>query len=105
MPSEPLGHIRLRQDKDLQRECASGVRRLADSLCPTAFSIVRGMKKRVTLEPELEAIAGALSPFDRLWLAKKLRRWIRQLEVSARVLSAPPRRPGRRLPRQVARWN
>lgn len=62
-------------------------------------------RKRVVLEPELEAIAGALSPFDRLWLAKKLRRWIRQLEVSARVLSAPPRRPGRRLPRQVARWN
>ena len=63
----------------------------------------RGMKKRVTLEPELDA--GALSPFDRLWLAKKLRRWIRQLEVSARALSAPQRRPGRRLPRQVARWN
>jgi len=63
-------------------------------------------RKQVVLEPELEAIAGELSPFDRLCLARKLARWVRQLEISSRVLQ------GRRGPRQQrgpvrqrVRWN
>jgi len=55
-------------------------------------------RKRVLLEPELEVIAGRLSPFDRLALAAKLERWVRQLRVSSQALQArPARRSARRL--------
>jgi hypothetical protein len=41
--------------------------------------------KRVVLEPELEAIAGHLSAYDRIFMAAILERWARQLEVSANL--------------------
>lgn len=55
-------------------------------------------KKRITLEPELEVIAGHLDPLDRLRLAAIYARWARQLRVSARALRPPPK-PLPRLPR------
>jgi hypothetical protein len=43
-------------------------------------------RKRVTLEPELEEEVALLCPAARKGLARKLRRWARQLEVSAAIL-------------------
>lgn len=40
-------------------------------------------KKRMTLEAELEAIAGKWGPLHRLDAAKMFRRWAHQLEVTA----------------------
>ena len=61
-------------------------------------------KKRITLEPELEALAGGLGVFDRLLLAEKFARWERQLRISATILARPtskrqrpPRLRGKRL--------
>jgi hypothetical protein len=56
----------------------------------------------VKLEPELQAIAGAMKPGERRALAKVYLRWSHELEVSANViehhaLSKPWRR--RRVPR------
>jgi hypothetical protein len=63
--------------------------------------------KKVILEPELEAVAGELSVFDRLMLAEKLERWPRQLRVSAKVLSKQPwqRRSIPRLSTRRLQWN
>ena len=54
-------------------------------------------RKRVVLEPELEIMAGHLSPAERRRLAASFRaqalvwaRWARQLEVSARALAVSP---------------
>jgi len=55
-------------------------------------------RKRVILEPELEALAGELGAFDRLMMARKLARWAQQLRVSARMLSQPASKR-QRLPR------
>lgn len=61
--------------------------------------------KRVILEPELEAIAGELGVFDRLLMAEKMERWVRQLRISARMLAKPSARrlrPPRLTGRQAA---
>lgn len=50
----------------------------------------RMKKKRVILEPELELVAGHLDVFDRLVLAEKLERFVRQLRVSAKAMSQQP---------------
>lgn len=42
-------------------------------------------RPRVTLEPELEAMAASWGPIHRLEMADKMERWIRQLRVSARI--------------------
>jgi hypothetical protein len=44
------------------------------------------MKPRVQLEPELEAIAALWPAAKRLEVARKLKRWSRQLRVSARIM-------------------
>jgi hypothetical protein len=66
----------------------------------------------VTLEPELEEEAALMTPEERLALAEKLRRWARQLEVSAYIMKAISRRRARprtpslkALPNFVARQN
>ncbi len=74
--------------------------------CPTSPDRLCGMtltsRKRITLEPELEVMAGSLSPAERRKLAASFRaqalvwsRWARQLEVSARALSVSPPRKSR----------
>jgi hypothetical protein len=40
----------------------------------------------VTLEPELEEAAALMTAHERRMMAKRLRRWARQLEVSAFIL-------------------
>ena len=61
------------------------------------------MKKercRVKLEPELEAMAVLWSPEMRRIIARKFRRWARQLEVSARIMiQEASYRPAKRLRR------
>jgi hypothetical protein len=47
---------------------------------------------RVKLEPELEAVAGGWSEAKRLALARKLRRWAHQLEISAAIMELDARR-------------
>ena len=60
-------------------------------------------RKRVVMEPELEALAGHLGACDRLLMAEKLGRWRRQLRVTARMLLGPPTNAKpRRLPRLKA---
>lgn len=54
---------------------------------------------RVRLKPELEEIAGDLNAWQRREMARKLRRWSRQLEISALILisdAAPKPRPSLR---------
>ncbi len=58
------------------------------------------MRKRIILEPELEALAGHLDAFGRQVLAAKLRRWARELVVTARMLRVHSG-PGRRRLAQV----
>jgi hypothetical protein len=47
------------------------------------------------MEPELEAIAGDLNAAQRRGMARKLRRWIRELEITAFILDrdAAPKPP------------
>jgi len=75
----------------------------SDCGCPSWARTLAGMKretrKRIILEPELEKLAGHLSAADRLLMAARLSRWVRQLQVSARAMLPRPARPGRRLPR------
>jgi hypothetical protein len=63
--------------------------------------------KKVTLEPELEAIAGSLGIFDRLMMAQKMARWVHQLRISALILAQPPVKPRKRvrLRGSCAKWN
>jgi hypothetical protein len=59
--------------------------------------------KRVTMEPELEEIAGTLPVAARRQLAKKLRRWAHELEVSADVMARDDAyRPAKNIPRLPA---
>ena len=52
------------------------------------------------MEPELEEIAGMLPPSARRHLAKKLRRWVHELEVSADVMARDEAyRPAKKIPR------
>ena len=44
-------------------------------------------RPRVQLEPELEDMAKNWSPEMRKIVAKKFRRWARQLDVSAKIIS------------------
>jgi len=55
---------------------------------------VSDMKKRVTLEPQLEERAALWSPAKRVRMARIFERWARQLRVSARIIAcdAEPRR-------------
>jgi hypothetical protein len=53
---------------------------------------------RVKLEPELEAVAGEWSEAKRRALARKLRRWAHQLEVSAAIMELDARRRNGRRP-------
>lgn len=57
------------------------------------------MKKRVTLEPQLEERAALWNPAKRVRMARIFERWARQLRVSARIISgdAEPRRHPRAL--------
>lgn len=48
----------------------------------------------VSLEPELEEIAALWPPVRRLEAAAKMRRWARQLEISARVMVSRARPDG-----------
>ena len=57
-----------------------------------------GITKRVTLEPELEEIAALWPAAKRFEAAEKMRRWARQLTVSAKIMcmdaTPSPRRRG-----------
>ena len=53
---------------------------------------------RVKLEPELEAVAAGWSAAKRLALARKLRRWAHQLEISAAILELDAHRQGAHRP-------
>lgn len=57
--------------------------------------------KPVTLEPELERIAANWLPAKRLVISRKLRRWARQLEVSAFILAQKPGCPRERFLRKL----
>lgn len=65
--------------------------------------------KRVTLEPVLEEEFGALRAAARRALARKLRRWARQLDVSAAILerdeAPPPKRRSPALPAHKCKLN
>jgi hypothetical protein len=55
-----------------------------------------GRKRRVALEPELEEIACLWPPAKRFEMARKFRRWARQLRISGLILfhdSHPSPRP------------
>jgi hypothetical protein len=45
-------------------------------------------RPRVTLEPELEEIAGAWPAAKRFEMARKFARWAQQLKVSAKIMTA-----------------
>ena len=45
-------------------------------------------RKRIILEPDLEALAGHLSGEDRLKLAREMRGWLRELECTGYILIA-----------------
>lgn len=66
-------------------------------------------KKRVYLEPELEAEVGSMRPDHRRRLARKLYRWAKQLFISADIMEldeAPKPKPKlRRLCRSQLRRN
>jgi hypothetical protein len=68
------------------------------------------MKKRVTLEPQLEERAALWTPAKRVHMARIFERWARQLRVSARIISVdsepPPHPPAiPRLPRRKLALN
>ena len=56
--------------------------------------LLRGMKEkvivRVVLEPELEELAGHLSPDERDRLARRFYRWSKELWASAQAIRARP---------------
>ena len=62
----------------------------------------KGVRSRVVCEPDLEEQVALYTPSQRLALASKLRRWARQLEVSAVILResarVKPKPSLRRLP-------
>jgi hypothetical protein len=65
-----------------------------DSGCPTLPAILDGMKSeksekklcRVRLEPELEEIAALWPAAKRFEVAQKLKRWAKQLRISALIM-------------------
>ena len=62
------------------------------NLCCKIDAMVTKKRKRVTMEPELEELAGDLTPGQRRAMAGKMKRWIKQLEFTALILeidSAP----------------
>jgi hypothetical protein len=65
--------------------------------------------KKVTLEPELEEIAGGMSAAQCMEMARIYERWARQLRVKARIMMAsdsPVSRPAHRPPpRRRLPWN
>ena len=74
-----------------------------DRQCPTPPAMLPGMKQPmgfcpVKLEPELEEVAALWPAAKRLAVARKFKRWARQLKVSAVIMlrrepSSPPCRP------------
>ena len=58
------------------------------------------MAKKIRLEPELEECACLWTPAKRRAVAKKLERWVHQLEFSALILEAEaaPKPPPRLIP-------
>jgi hypothetical protein len=57
-----------------------------DSQCPTlSVRLTRMKSKRITLEAELEAMAGEWGPLRCLETAAKMERWARQLRLKARI--------------------
>ena len=95
---------------DDARTMKSGMEKIVEG----AVKKVRDQEKfcPVTLEPELEEEAALMTAEERLALAEKLRRWARQLEVSAFIMKAISRRRARTqtpslkaLPTYVSRRN
>ena len=66
-------------------------------------------RSSIILEPDLEELAGHLTPHERVMLAKKFFRWSRQLYVSVKILrrnSGPRPKPTLRpLPQKLLRLN
>jgi hypothetical protein len=66
---------------------------------------------RVTLEPELEEIAALWPAAKRFEVAGKLKRWAKQLRISAQIMASDVRGQNPRpasvpsLPRRKAAWN
>ena len=88
-----------------------------DSQCPTRAARLGCMKTekkfcRVTLEPELQEIAALWPAAKRFEVAHKLKRWAKQLKISAAIMAsdgraAQARRPASLpvLPRRKANLN
>jgi hypothetical protein len=90
-----------------------------DSGCPTLSAKLGGMKTdksekrvcRVRLEPELEKIAALWPAAKRFEVAQKLKRWAKQLRISAMIMASDGRGPKARpasvpsLPRRKAALN
>jgi hypothetical protein len=90
-----------------------------DSQCPTLPATLDGYEAedtnkrvcRVRLEPELEAIAALWPAAKRFEVAQKLRRWAKQLRISAMIMASDGRGPKPRpasvpsLPRRKAALN
>jgi hypothetical protein len=67
-----------------------------DSKCPTGGGKLGRMKteknfSRVRLEPELEEIAALWPAAKRFEVALKLKRWARQLKISAQIMASDGR--------------
>jgi len=74
-----------------------------DSQCPTPAVTLRDMKTekkfcRVTLEPELQEIAALWPAAKRFEVAHKLKRWSKQLRISALIMASDGRGQNRRPP-------
>lgn len=67
-----------------------------DSQCPTGRVTLERMKTekkfcRVTLEPELQEIAALWPAAKRFEVAHKLKRWAKQLKISAAIMASDGR--------------
>jgi hypothetical protein len=67
-----------------------------DSQCPTGRATLGRMKTekkfcRVTLEPELQEIAALWPAAKRFEVAHKLKRWAKQLKISAAIMASDGR--------------
>jgi len=70
---------------NIYSHCSHG-QALSHTPCKAKRMKIKNKYCSVTLEPELEKIAGLWTPLKRLEMARKFEKWARQLRISGKIM-------------------